>query len=519
MAKIKLTKSLIDAAQAKTCDVELRDTLVPGFLCKITPAGRKVFMLQYRTNSGVRRKPALGQFGELTVDQARSLAQDWLAEVRHGGDPGHDKTEDRFANAHQQLTLATREWCSAWPEYQTQQEREKEAMEALSERAASLLTASERAAESAARYEVLKGMIGAKVDTLRQQLRDASAEVTIADGAWEAARSVLTKASEKRAVAASQADSADAVLTERAATRAHAIERLQRFTESSLLASALPDFPVPDGTIPWTIDPALNLARRAEQALTHIADDEAAWSRIQRQIAEDLTELQRSLSSLGHQATSEPNDWGFSVHVIYLNRPERPDALSNRLADEIAQRSELLTAKEREVLENHLQAEIAAEIQRLMRAADKQVDAINEELRKRPTSTGVRYRLQWLPLTPEQGAPTGLEVARERLLNRSADMWSAEDRSVVGAMLQQQIAAERAQADTGTTGSSLVEQLAKALDYRRWQAYRSASSNAAKAWMRSSSLVGPGMVEPSDGKTTRTAVFPHRDPHGERSQH
>ncbi|KJH82468.1 hypothetical protein UF78_10140 [Stutzerimonas stutzeri] len=45
-------------------------------------------MLQYRANSGVRRKPALGQFGELTVEQARSLAQDWLAEVRRGGDPG-----------------------------------------------------------------------------------------------------------------------------------------------------------------------------------------------------------------------------------------------------------------------------------------------------------------------------------------------------------------------------------------------------------------------------------------------
>jgi len=97
MAKIKLTKSIVDAAQAKTCDVELRDTIVPGFMCKITPTGRKVFMLQYRTNSGVRRKPALGQFGELTVEQARSLAQDWLAEVRRGGDPGHDKAEARRA--------------------------------------------------------------------------------------------------------------------------------------------------------------------------------------------------------------------------------------------------------------------------------------------------------------------------------------------------------------------------------------------------------------------------------------
>ena len=46
MARIKLTKSAVDAAQPQAQAVELRDTLVPGFLCKITPAGRKVFMLQ-----------------------------------------------------------------------------------------------------------------------------------------------------------------------------------------------------------------------------------------------------------------------------------------------------------------------------------------------------------------------------------------------------------------------------------------------------------------------------------------
>lgn len=103
MAKIKLTKSAVDAAQPQACDLELRDTLVPGFLCKVTPSGRKVFMLQYRTNSGVRRKPSLGQFGELTVEQARSLAHDWLAEVRRGGDPGNDKADARRAPTMQAL--------------------------------------------------------------------------------------------------------------------------------------------------------------------------------------------------------------------------------------------------------------------------------------------------------------------------------------------------------------------------------------------------------------------------------
>jgi len=97
MAKIKLTKSAVDAAQPQAQAIELRDTVVPGFLCKITPKGRRVFMLQYRTNSGQPRKPSLGLFGELTVEQARVMAQDWLAEVRRGGDPGGAKAEARKA--------------------------------------------------------------------------------------------------------------------------------------------------------------------------------------------------------------------------------------------------------------------------------------------------------------------------------------------------------------------------------------------------------------------------------------
>lgn len=87
MARIKLTKSAVDAAKPHAQAIGLRDTVVPGFLCKITPAGRKVFMLQYRTNAGERRKPALGQYGELTVEQARVMAQEWLAEVRPGRRP------------------------------------------------------------------------------------------------------------------------------------------------------------------------------------------------------------------------------------------------------------------------------------------------------------------------------------------------------------------------------------------------------------------------------------------------
>ena len=381
---------------------------------------------------------------------------------------------DRFTDAQYQLVQAVQAWRGAWPDSIQQQEREAEARSVLAQREGDLAAANDRAETARARYAVLHESIGAKVETLREQLAQAADAVRQADDDVNASQQALTIAVTARGIASVTANRAAEQLAERTAARTQAIERLRRFTESSLLASALPELPVPDSDMPWTIDPALQLARRAEQALAHVSDDEASWSRIQRQIAEDLTELQRSLSALGHQATSEPNDWGFTVHVLYQNRSERPDTLAAHLTEDIAQRSELLSAKEREVLENHLQAEIAAEIQRLMRAADKQVVAINDELHKRPTSTGVRYRLQWQPLSLEEGAPVGLDIARERLLNTSSDLWSAEDRRAVGTMLQQQIAMERirAEGDANASGLSLMEQLAQALDYRRWHRFR-----------------------------------------------
>jgi hypothetical protein len=84
----------------------------------------------------------------------------------------------------------------------------------------------------------------------------------------------------------------------------------------------------------------------------------------------------------------------------------------------------------------------------------------------------VRYRLQWEPLSADEGAPAGLDRARQRLLNTSADLWSPEDRRTVGQMLQQQIAAERARADADAVGGSMIDQLARALDYRHWHRFR-----------------------------------------------
>lgn len=97
MPKVKLTKTAVDAASPKERDYELRDTMIPGFLVKVTPTGRKIFMIAYVAHNGQRRKPAIGRYGELTVEQARNIAQDWLAQVRRGVDPSAERAAARQA--------------------------------------------------------------------------------------------------------------------------------------------------------------------------------------------------------------------------------------------------------------------------------------------------------------------------------------------------------------------------------------------------------------------------------------
>ncbi|MFM1659742.1 TIGR02680 family protein [Pseudomonas aeruginosa] len=416
---------------------------------------------------------ARGQEAEDTWQSARKQLQHDATDLRLPSEPERltaaEEALEQFDGAQTRLVQAAREWQRAWPDQRQQQQREGEARMTLEQAEEALVIAEEHAEQARVRFETLRQSVGQQVEELLNKLTTARSVRTQAEQDAEACRTALGEADTRLAVAAARVGQTEQILRERSDDRAAAVERLHHFSASGLLAAALPNLELPEH---WSIDPALNLARRIEQALTQITDDDATWTRVQNQIAEDLSELQRGLSALNHQAISVPNDWGITVTIQYQNRAERPDTLALLLTEDIAQRSELLSAREREVLENHLQAEIAAELQRLMRAADDRVKAINHELHKRPTTTGVRYRLLWEPLSTEEGAPADLEAARQSLLNTSADLWTAEDRRAVGIMLQQQIATERALADADSAGRSLLDQLAHALDYRYWHRFR-----------------------------------------------
>lgn len=88
---MKLTKRLIDTTSPADKDLILRDDELKGFHCKITPSGKKVYLLYYRTKDGRERRPVIGIHGQISTDHARSIAKDWLFEVNKGRDPSLDK--------------------------------------------------------------------------------------------------------------------------------------------------------------------------------------------------------------------------------------------------------------------------------------------------------------------------------------------------------------------------------------------------------------------------------------------
>lgn len=93
----KLTKRLIDKTKPSDERRWLWDTDVSGFGCCVHPTGRAVFYLKYRTSAGRVRKPKIGAYGDITLDQARKIARQWLAEAARGGDPSADRKASRAA--------------------------------------------------------------------------------------------------------------------------------------------------------------------------------------------------------------------------------------------------------------------------------------------------------------------------------------------------------------------------------------------------------------------------------------
>ncbi len=95
--KAKITKRTVDAVKAGERDSFVWDSEIKGFGLKVTPKGRKVYVLQYRLHGALRRY-TIGTHGSpWTADEARDEALRLLGQVKGGKDPSSAKQAEKDA--------------------------------------------------------------------------------------------------------------------------------------------------------------------------------------------------------------------------------------------------------------------------------------------------------------------------------------------------------------------------------------------------------------------------------------
>jgi len=104
MATGTITKRAVDGMKPGKTDLFLWDDEVSGFGLKVTPAGAKVYLFQYRMGGrgNPTRRFRIDGHGEVTPDQARKIAKDLAHNVAKGIDPREAKLAAKAAEVEAQ---------------------------------------------------------------------------------------------------------------------------------------------------------------------------------------------------------------------------------------------------------------------------------------------------------------------------------------------------------------------------------------------------------------------------------
>lgn len=105
-AKAKLNSSFIASLQPRSHDYHITDIEQQKLKLKVTPAGKKSFILRYRNKQGVERKLKLGDWPDLNTTVARKMASEALLSVVTGSDPAADQQSKRNGNTLQDVAEA-----------------------------------------------------------------------------------------------------------------------------------------------------------------------------------------------------------------------------------------------------------------------------------------------------------------------------------------------------------------------------------------------------------------------------
>jgi integrase len=107
LAKVVLTDRFIssDKRMPSAGREDYHDAIVPGLALRVSSTGHRSFVLvaRYPAKPKNPTRRALGDYGELTLDQARDKARKWLAMVKNGKDPAVEAARERAEEARKRV--------------------------------------------------------------------------------------------------------------------------------------------------------------------------------------------------------------------------------------------------------------------------------------------------------------------------------------------------------------------------------------------------------------------------------
>jgi hypothetical protein len=103
---VKITKRVVEAAEAQEKDYLIWDDELPGFGLRVFSSGKRSYVIQYRTK-GRSRRYTIGLHGAWAPETARREAKVQLGRVAGGDDPVEDRQLDHKA-------ITVKELCSRY---------------------------------------------------------------------------------------------------------------------------------------------------------------------------------------------------------------------------------------------------------------------------------------------------------------------------------------------------------------------------------------------------------------------
>jgi len=106
----EITSAVVESLRAGDRDQYVWDFELPGFGVKVTPAGSRVYLVQYRIGGrkGRTRRITIGRHGSITTEAARETAVRIKETISSGRDPASEFGLRRAANAFRPLPTPAR---------------------------------------------------------------------------------------------------------------------------------------------------------------------------------------------------------------------------------------------------------------------------------------------------------------------------------------------------------------------------------------------------------------------------